>query len=133
MVYSKCLSKWISINATFSFHHRSLKAIRLSITLTYQNINHFLLHRPPPSRNNQLTDSCFFSKFLYLLDLCNTLSSSSIIAGELNVHFDILTSPLILKINSLQNRYSFHPIVTIPTNKLCHTLNIVMLYYYFTY
>ena len=34
VVYNKCLSKRISITATFSFHHQSFEVIRLSITLT---------------------------------------------------------------------------------------------------
>ena len=127
MVYNKCLSKRISITATFCFHHQSFKVIRLSITLTSGNINFFSLYRPPPSRNNQLTDSSFFSDFSLLLDQCNTLSSKSIILGDLNVHFDIPTNPLVLKINSLLNRYSFYQAVTVPTHKFGHTLDIVML------
>ena len=63
---------------------------------------------------------------LVLLDLCITLSSSSIILGDLNVHFDIPTNPLVLKINSLLNRYSIYQFVIVPTHKLGHTLDIVM-------
>ena len=92
--------------------------------LISENINIFCLHRPPSSRNNQLTD---FSEFSFLLDLCNTLLSSSIILGDLNVHYDIPTNPLVLKINSLLNRYSFHQAVTVPTRKFGNTLDIVML------
>ena len=126
MVY-KCLSKRISITATFSFHHQSFEVIRLSITLTSENNNFFCLYRPPPSRNNQLTDSSFFSEFSFLLDQCNTLSSKSIILGDLNVNFDISTNRLVQKINSLQNRYSFYQAATVPTHKLGHILDIVML------
>ena len=86
VVYNKCQSKK-SITATFPFHHLSFEVIRLSITLTYGNIIFFCLHSPPPSINNQLADSCFYFEFSYLLDLCSTLSSSSIIIGDLNVHF----------------------------------------------
>ena len=127
VVYNKCLYKRISITATFCFHHQSFEVLRLSITLTSGNINLFFLHRPPPSRNNQLTDSSFFSEFSILLDLCNTLSSSSIILEDINVHFDIPTNPLVLKINSLLNRYSFYKSVTVPTHKFGHTLDIAML------
>ena len=63
VVYNKCLSKRISITAMFSFHHRLFKVIRLLITLTSGDISFCHLYRPPPSRNNQLTDSCFFSEF----------------------------------------------------------------------
>ena len=79
VVYSKCLPKRISITATFPFHHQSFEVIRLSITLTSGNINFFCLYRPPPSRINQLTDTCFLSDFSFLLDQCNTLSSKNII------------------------------------------------------
>ena len=115
------------MTATFSFHHQSFEVIRLSITLTSGNINSFCLCRPPPSTNNHLTDSSFFSEFSFLLDQCSILSSKSIILGDLNVHFDIPTDPLVLKINSLLNRYCFYQAVTVPTHKFGHTLYIVML------
>ena len=51
---SKCLSKRISITATFSLHHQSLEVIPLSITVTSGNINFLCLHRPAPSRNNDV-------------------------------------------------------------------------------
>ena len=63
---------------------------------------------------------------MFLFDQCNTLSSKSIILGDLDVHFDIPTNPLVLKINSLLNRYSFYQAVTVPTYKFRHTLDIVM-------
>ena len=47
VVYNKCLSKRISITATFCFHHQSFEVIRLSITLTSGNIKFFCLYRPP--------------------------------------------------------------------------------------
>ena len=53
--------------------------------------------------------------------------SSSIILGDLNVHFDIPTNLLVLKISSLLNRYSYYQAVTVPTHKFGHTLDIVML------
>ena len=49
------------------------------------------------------------------------------ILGDLNVHYDIPTDPLFLKINSLPNRYSFHQAVTVPTHKFVHTQDIAML------
>ena len=62
-VVYKCLSKQIFMTATFSFHHWSFKVMRLSITLNSGNINFFCLYRPPPDKNNQLTDSCLYSDF----------------------------------------------------------------------
>ena len=85
----------------------------------------FCLYRPP-SRNNQLTDTSFHSEFSVLLDLCNTLSSSSMIIGDLIVHFDITTNPIVLKINSLLNRYNFYQAVTVPTHKSGRTLDIAV-------
>ena len=63
---------------------------------------------------------------MFLLDLCNTLSEKSIIIGDINVHFDIPTNYLALKINSLLNSHSFYQAVTVPTHKLCHSLDIAM-------
>ena len=76
-----------------------------------------------------MTDSSFFSVYSFLLDLCNTLSSSCIILGDCNVHFDIPTNPIILKIDSLLNRYSFYQAVTVPTHKFGHTLDTVLFRY----
>ena len=115
VVYNNFLSKRISITATLSLHHQSFEVIRLSITLTSVNKNVLCLYRLPPSRNKQLTGSSFFREFLFLLDLCKTLFNSSIILGDINVHFDIPTNPLVLKTNSLLNRCNFHQAVTVPT------------------
>ena len=49
------------------------------------------------------------------------------ILRDVNAHFDIPTNPLVLKINSLLNRYRFYQAVTVPTHKFGHTLDIVML------
>ena len=65
VIYNKRLFKQMSMTATFSFHHQSFEVIRLSITLTSGNINFFCLYRTPPDRNNQLTDSSFFSEFSF--------------------------------------------------------------------
>ena len=62
-----------------------------------------------------------------MLDQCNTLSSSNIILGDLNVHFDIPTNPLVLKTNIVLNWYSFYQAVSVPTHKLGHNLDIVTL------
>ena len=62
-----------------------------------------------------------------MLVLCNTLSSSSIIIGDLNAHFDIPTKPQVLKMNSLLNRYRFYKAATVPTHMFGHTPDIAML------
>ena len=41
-------------------------------------------------------------------------------------YIDVPTNLLVLKINSLLNRYSFYQAVTISTHELGHTLDIVM-------
>ena len=61
-----------------------------------------------------------------MLDLFSTLSSSSTILGDINVHFDIPTNHLVMKINSLLNGNNSYQAVTVPTHKLGHTLDIVM-------
>ena len=102
----------------------SFKVIDPTSPLTSGNINLFYLYRPPPSRNNQLTDSCFLSHFPFLLR--NTLSISSIISEDLNVHLGVHTNPLVRKILSLLNRYSIYQAVTAPTHMLGNILHIVM-------
>ena len=42
------------------------------------------------------------------------------------MHFYVLINHLVMKINSLPNRYSLYHIVTVPTHKLGHTLDIAM-------
>ena len=49
------------------------------------------------------------------------------ILGDLNAHFDMPTNPLVHKINSLLNRYSFYQAVTVPTHMFSHTLDIAIL------
>ena len=95
MVSSICLSKCLHTTATFLIQHVTLELIRLLRAQTSGNINLFYLHRPPPSINNQMTHSCFFSYFSFCwvympFYLCN------IILEDLNVHIDVLTNCLVL-------------------------------------
>ena len=100
--------------------------MRLSITLTSRNINLFCLYRPPPNRNNQLTESYFYKEFPLPLYLSKTLSNSNIILGDITVHFDVPTNPLVLKISTLLNRYSVYQASAIPTHELGPTLDIAI-------
>ena len=86
------------------------------------NINHFCLYRPPPSVNNQLTNSRFFSKCAFLLHLYNTLSISSIISGDLNAHIDIRINLLVQNINNVLTCKVFYHAVNVH-HKLGHTLD----------
>ena len=58
------------------------------------------------------------------------MSRSSAIFGDENVHLDIPSNHLVLKSYSLLNRQSFYQAVTVPTHRLGHALDNIMLSYY---
>ena len=61
-----------------------------------------------------------------MLDLRNTLSTSSIISEDINVHLDVTTSALVRKINCLLKRHSIYQTAIVPSHTSDQILYIVM-------
>ena len=80
------------------------------------------VYRPPPSRQNKLTNTVFLEQFSYLLESyvsCDRL----FVVGDLNVHFDKPSDPSTSALNVVLDNLSLHQLVNVPTHRHGHTLD----------
>ena len=80
------------------------------------------VYRPPPSRQNKLTNTMFLEQFSDLLESyvsCDRL----FVVGDLNVHFDKPSDPSTSALNVVLDNLSLHQLVNVPTHRRGHTLD----------
>ena len=80
------------------------------------------VYRPPPSRQNKLTNTMFLEQFSDLLESyvsCDRL----FVVGDLNVHFDKPSDPSTSALNVVLDNLSLHQLVNVPTHRRSHTLD----------
>ena len=86
-------------------------------TAVYLNV-----YRPPPSRQNKLTNAMFFEQSSDLLESyvsCDRL----FVVGDLNVHFDNPSDPTTSALNVVLDNLSLHQLVNVPFHQRGHTLD----------
>ena len=72
-IYKSILDSNITFKANFDFAHTSFKVVQASITLQHNTLHVFCLYRPPPNRQNNITDSMFTEQLPDLLAYVNNL------------------------------------------------------------
>lgn len=123
VLYKDNFVQHISFVTDFDFVHSSFELVQINLTLPEQTIRFFLVYRPPPSRKNKLTDSLFLEQLPDLLDLCNTLPGSSIVLGDVNVHYDCPQQPLTAKTLDILATFDFKQCVSEATHVKGHTID----------
>ena len=83
-----------------------------SITLQHNTLHFFCLHRSPPNRRNNLTDSMFTEQLPDLLDYIDNLPGFVCPVGDMNINLD---SPL--------QSLSRHTLTTLSLHKLVLVIN----------
>ena len=80
------------------------------------------VYRPPPSRQNKLTNAMFLEQFSDLLEsyVCR---DRPFVVGDLNVHFDKNSDPTTSALNVVLDSLSLHQLVSVPTHWRGHTLD----------
>ena len=80
------------------------------------------VYRPPPSRQNKLTNAMFLEQFSDLLESyvsCDRL----FVVGDLNVHFDKSSDPSTSALNAVLDNLILHQLVNVSTHRRGHTLD----------
>ena len=72
----------------FDFAHTSFEVVQASITLQHNTLHFFCLCRPPPNRQNNLTDSMFTEQLPDLVDYVDNLPGFVCLVGDMNINFD---------------------------------------------
>ena len=112
----------ISFTTSFPFDHSSFELARVSLAMTQQTVNFFCVYRPPPSRSNKQTDSVFVDQIHSPLEHCNSLRVSSIVLGDLNVHYDNPLNPTTSRKMDLLTTFNLTQAVSQPTHDKGHIL-----------
>ena len=80
------------------------------------------VYRPPPSRQNKLTNAMSLEQFSDLLESyvsCDRL----FVVGYLNVHIDKPSDPSTFALNVVLDNLGLHQLVNVPTHRRGHTLD----------
>ena len=122
-VYKSTLGSNITFKTNFDYTHTSFEVVQASITLHHNTLHFFYLYRPPPYRQNNLTDSMFTEQLPDLLDYVSNLPGFVCLVGDMNIHFDNpLQSPTKQTLTTL-NLYSLVQIINKPTHRCGHVID----------
>ena len=75
----------VTINTDFPFQRSPFELVHVNVALRQRCLQLFCLYRPHPNKKNQLTDSLFFQEFPNLLEHCNSMKGSLLVAGDFNI------------------------------------------------
>ncbi|RXM31087.1 hypothetical protein EOD39_7286 [Acipenser ruthenus] len=105
-------SSVLSLLAISSFEHRAIKLLSpMSLTLA-------VIYCPPKSK------SAFIAEFSEFLSLICTSTDKILLLGDLNIHVDLPSSPLVTDFNTLLDCLGLSQSVNVPNHTRGHTLDL---------
>ena len=116
-VYNSTLGSNITFKTNFDFARTSFEVVQASITLQHNTLHFFCLYRPPPNRQNNLTDSMFTEQLPDFLDYVNSLPEFVCLVGDMNIHFDNPLHSLTKQTSSALSLYSLVQVINEPTHR----------------
>ena len=115
-----------AFTSVFPFSHTSFELAHLSLSLGQSHLNVFCLYRPPPNKQNRLTDSLFIQEFPDFLEYANSLMGSLLIMGDFNFHFDNPTQLYMAKVLDIISSFGLCQLVSEPTHTRGHSVDWVV-------
>ena len=125
-VYKSTLDSNITFKTYCDFTHTSFEVVQASITLQHNTLHFFCLYRPPPNRQNNLTDSMFTEQLPNLLDYGNNLPGFVCLVGDMNIHFDNPLQSLTKQILTTLSLYNLVQVINKPTHMCGHIIDWVI-------
>lgn len=126
VLYKDSLHSRLSFSQSLPFSHPSFEFVEICLKLSGQSVTFSCLYRPPPSTENKLTTSMFFSDFDQLLDHYSLLPGKLVILGDMNVHFDDPDRPDTKRICNTLSNHNLTQYITQPTHRHGHTLDWII-------
>ena len=126
-VYKSTLGSNITFKTNFDFTHTSFEVVQAPITLQHNTLHFFCLYRPPPNRQNNLTDSMFTEQLSDLLDYINNLPGLVCLVGDMNIYFDNPLQSLTKQTLTILSLYSLVQVIAKPTHKCSHIIDWVII------
>ena len=124
--YKSTLGSNITFKTNFDFTHTSFGVVQSSINLQHNKLHFLCLHRPPPNRRNNLTDSMLTEQLPDLLDYVNNLSGFVCLVGDMNIHFDNRLQSLTIQTLTTISLYYLVEVINEPTHICGHILHLVV-------
>ena len=100
--------------------------MQASFTLQHNTLHFFCLYRPPPNRQNNLTDSMFTEQLPDLLDYVNNLPGFVCLVGDMNIHFDNPLQSLTKQTLTTLSLYNLGQVINKPTHRCGHIIDWVI-------
>ena len=125
-VNKSTLGSNITFKTNFDFTHTLFEVVQASITLQHNTLHFFCLYRPPPNRQNNLTDSMFTEQSLDLLDYINSLPLFVCHVSNMNIHFDNPLQSLAKHTLTTLNLHNLVQVINKPTNMCGHIIDWVV-------
>ena len=125
-VCKSTLGSSITFKTSFDFTHTSFEVVQASITLQHNTLHFFCLYRPPPNRQNNLTDSMFTEQLTDLLDYVNSLPGLVCLVGDMNIHCDNPLQSLTKQTLSTLSLYGLVQVINKPTHRCSHITSITI-------
>ena len=96
--------------------------MQASITLQHNTQHFFCLHRLPPNRRNNPTDSMFTEQLPDLLDYASNLPGFVCLVGDMNIHFDNPLQSLTKQTLTTLSLYNIVQVINKPTHRCGHII-----------
>ena len=125
-VCKSTLGSNITFKTNFDFTHTSFEVVQASITLLHNTLHFFCLYRPPPNRQNNLTDSMFTEQLPDLLDYVSNVPEFVCLVGDMNIHFDNPLQSLSTQTLTTLSLYNLVKIINKPTHRCGHIIDCVI-------
>ena len=105
---------------------KSFEHMDLAVKSASNSIRVIVIYRPPPSKNNTLSESTFFSEFSTLLEDLVSDSGNVLLAGDFNFHVNDSSNASAKKFLSLITSFDYKNHVHDATHKKGHTLDLLL-------
>ena len=124
--YKSTFGSIITFKTNIYFAHTSFEVVQASITLQHNTLHFFCLHRLPPNRRNNPTDSIFTEQLPVLLDYVNNLPGFVCLTCDMNIQFDNTLQSLTRQTLTTLSLHSHVQVIKKATHRCGHTIDWVI-------
>ena len=123
IMFKSALSDSISIHP---LPFNSFKSVELRLSNDSTSVSVICLYRPPPSKQNKLSNKMFFEEFPSLVSEYSHARRDLAFIGDFNFHFEDSSSGDVDQLKTLLNDHDLVQLVDMPTHKRGHVLDWVI-------
>ena len=123
IMFKSALSDSISMHP---LPFNSFESVELRLSNDSTSVSVICLYRPPPSKQNKLSNKMFFEEFPTLVSEYSHARRDLAFIGDFNFHFEDSSNGDVDQLKTLLNDHDLVQLVDIPTHKRGHVLDWVI-------